>query len=173
MNIAKYNFVNTFLEIDLYPNLFNKWWNSNFEPLNFGALIAYRSRKEIDERYKVYERVYEDLPKNLEEYMDRMRRYETIRMQDFVDQEDYNRYVSFISLHHWYINRIFQKELIFRRFDFVLLPKLFELSMEYIREVDLNFDTLPDTNKNRHLREIGNHLEKIRTEIERVLSVGR
>jgi hypothetical protein len=37
-----YNFINTVLEIDMYPELFKKWWGStNIKPFNYSYLMEY------------------------------------------------------------------------------------------------------------------------------------
>ena len=104
------NFVNTLLEIDLYPTLFDKWWQGNHKPLNYDSLLSNLPKQETDKRYGEYERIYDDLPNGIEDYLKRIRRYETVRIQDFTEQEDYNSYARFISLNHWYLNRIVTKD---------------------------------------------------------------
>ena len=169
MKIKHYNYVNTLLELDLYPNLFDKWWNNHFEPLNFSSLLDYLSKREIDKRHRGYEKIYEGLPQNFEEYIARLKRYEDIQIEYFNDQEEYNSYVYFVSLHHWYLSRVFRRDFVSNNFNFSLITQLLDLSNEYIDKVDSNFDAFSNQEKNKYLQQIGNQLNRIRIEIERVL----
>jgi len=161
---SHYNYINTVLELDLYPTLFNKFWKGSFEPLNWKYLVDFNIKKNIDIKRKAIERVYNEIPNSIDAYITLLNKYINVKIEDFGSQDEYNSYMSFISLHHLYMNPLKSKKFIMK-VNFENIYALHNLAERYIQEIDLNFETVPNKVKNDFLNEISNILNVIRTNI--------
>lgn len=163
----KYNFINTLLEIDLYPNIFKEKWQCDVKPSNWKYLLEYNIIRQTEKRYKLINNIYSFIPKTKNELIRLLDRYTHIKIADFIDQEDYNRFVSFILLPHYYLENI--KSIAFiNKFDFSLIMELHKLGQEYILKVDLHFEEVDEELKDRYLEKIGKIINKIKTSIEKL-----
>jgi len=52
-SLEEHNYINTLLEIDIYPSLFSKWWEGKCAPLNYAvrATIDTARRHELEDAY--------------------------------------------------------------------------------------------------------------------------
>lgn len=162
---SEYNFVNTFLEIDLYPSLFKKWWATSGEPLNWGSILDYRNAMEVNERIQVSEKVFSLLPKTIDDYFNMLDKFKKIQIEDFKSQDDYNLFIYFVSVQHWFIKPLNILQLI-DKFNIDLLYKLHFLAVKYIQEIDISFDKHSSEEINKRLAEICLFLQKIEDELK-------
>lgn len=161
----EFNFINTLLEIDLYPNLFSSWWRGNSKPLNWQYLLDYNKKVEIDESHSIYEKMYNLLPNNLDEYIAMLKKYKDVQIGDFKNMNEYNHYIYFVSMHHWYISRVDKMKLLYSNFDFKLLVELQQTSEDYILNIESKFNKTTEKEKNVYLDKFNNLLQKIYNEI--------
>ncbi len=165
---SEYNFVNTFLEIDLYPSLFKKWWGTSGEPLNWGSILEYRNAVEFNDRVQVSEKVISLLPKTVDDYLHLLNKFKKVQIADFINQDDYNLFIYFISVQHWFIKPLNVVELI-EKFDIKLLYQLHSLAVKYIQEIDTSFEKHSTETINKRLTTICLILQKIESELTKVL----
>lgn len=162
---SEYNFVNTLLEIDLYPSLFKTWWGTSGEPLNWGSLLDYRNAIDINDRVKASEKVISLLPKTIDDYFVMLNKFKKVQIEDFISQDQYNLFIYFISLQHWFIKPLNIKQLM-EKFNIDILYQLHSLATKYIHEIDMTFDKHPSNEINKRLGEICLVLQKMENELE-------
>lgn len=157
---SEYNYINTLLEIDLYPNMMKKWWNLPDEPLNWKYLLEYRKAQSINDRISGIEKVFSKMPHSKKEYMDLIDRYITVKFEDFTDQDDYNSFMYFICFQHWYIKVFSTMKLLSTKIDFIY--KLHSLAENYLENIDCRVESLTNIEINNELIKMQNVLKEIR-----------
>ena len=112
-------------------------------------------------RNEGYLSLIESLPTSTNELKQLLKLYTTIAIEDFNDQEEYNRYVSFITLPHLFTKRFIS----LGSAAISTLYAIHQLGMEYARNVDVSFATTSNEKKNTYLREIGVLIAKLIEEL--------
>lgn len=107
VKVEEHNFVNTILEIDLFPSLFSQWWEDEIVPLNFGI----RRRRNDGRRYEAQDHflkwVYENLTADASAYRDALERLEAMDPQVILQGENFDQFCSLILVNHWHHKRAF------------------------------------------------------------------
>lgn len=158
---SRYNNINTLLEVDLYPDFFSLQWGGNIKPFNPSCYRDYRLQDQYTRRNEGYLSLIESLPTSTNELKQLLNLYTTIAIEDFNDQEEYNRYVSFITLPHLFTKRFIS----LGSAAISTLYAIHQLGMEYARNVVVSFATTSNEKKNTYLREIGALIEKLIEEL--------
>jgi hypothetical protein len=106
--MEEHNCVNTLLEIDLYPSLFNLWWEADdFEPLNYGVRVAKHSGRRYAASDEWYSAVYEGLTATPEAYRAELTKYRELSAEALQEKEHLADFVSFVSSNHWHFKRAY------------------------------------------------------------------
>lgn len=155
------NFINTVLEIDLYPNLFNDFWEGDFAPLNWKYFLEYHSVKNTLKRQEYIKKLYDEIPETVNEYLKLLDRYKNIKIEDFRDQESYNAYIRFITFPHWYINSYKSITL-----EVEKIYELYKVAKEYVINIDQNFDKVSNDVKNQYLGKVSKLITEIKESVE-------
>lgn len=158
---AKYNFINTLLEIDLYPNIFKNQWDSEAKPLNWKYLLEYNMVCKTEERFEQINKIYSYIPKTKDEIITLLDRYVSIKTQDFIDQADYDKYMSFILLPHYFLNSIKTVSLI-NNFNFSLIMELHNLGQVYALNINPFYEKIDDKIKDSYFEKLGVIIGKIK-----------
>ncbi|WP_211227866.1 hypothetical protein [Spirochaeta cellobiosiphila] len=160
----KYNNINTILEIDFYPDFFCKQWVGNIKPLNLKFNYEHWVHEQYIERNNAYMKLVDNLPDDRGQLLEMMESYTDIQIEDFKEQDEYNRYTSFITFPHYYIKSILTIDTIFE-IDFSLLLNLQTIGLKYIQEIDVKFDNVSDENINKYLQVLGIEIKKLHQNI--------
>jgi hypothetical protein len=105
--LAEHNHINTLLEIDLYPSLFSKWWEDEFEPLNYGVRIAkYEGNRHLvcDEYYSW---IYQNLTPDAQSYRASLDRFSGLTPDAIADEANIGDFLSFVTVNHWHFKNAF------------------------------------------------------------------
>ncbi|MCE2593356.1 hypothetical protein K6Y31_00795 [Motilimonas cestriensis] len=105
------NFVNTILEIDLYPSLFCKWWEIEVEPLNFGILATINEANQFHWINSFHTNAYDNLMKNSDEYISQLESIIKLEPKEIYTEEHALKVFSFIKLNHWHVKSAFNASL--------------------------------------------------------------
>ncbi|MFB8830297.1 hypothetical protein ACE0DR_15510 [Azotobacter sp. CWF10] len=65
LKLEDHNFINTLLEIDLFPGLFSDWWEEECQPLNFGVRFELSEGQRHNSNDQFHRWVYENLTPTL------------------------------------------------------------------------------------------------------------
>jgi hypothetical protein len=158
---SKYNCVNTILEIDLYPGIFEKSWKGRIEPLNWKYMLEMNMIKRTKERHDQMNKAYSFIPNTKKQLIELIDKFVSIKMKDFVDQEEYDKYVTFILIPHYFLKGLMDVDFV-KNFDFQLILELHNLGQEFLRNVNRKFDSVDEATKNQYLEKIGNVIQKIK-----------
>lgn len=156
----KYNFINTILEIDLYPDFFTNQWGGNRRPLNFSFSQDFYESIEFKARNDSYLKLINRLPKDPGKLLAILEYYSKITIEDFQNQEEYELYTSLITFPHLFIKAGLQGKHIFD-VDFTLIAKLQTIGLEYVQNIDMNFDTTSNEEKNEYINQMGSIIQKL------------
>ncbi len=131
---SEYNFINTILEIDLYPSLFSEWWEGNIEPLNFGTLAE---RNEGDKHWlqdQWHKYSYSNLCDNAESYKTLLIKYSNLSHNEYFEEKNLSEFTSFVNLNHWHLKKAFNAHLTNTPFNPSEIMKLQRLGKIFISE---------------------------------------
>lgn len=109
--LSECNFVNTMLEVDLYPSLFRKWWGMDIEPLNFGVLVALNDYRQYTWSDSFHTSAYENLTSSPEEYVSRLTEILDLEPDDIYTEANAFKVFSFIKVNHWHVKSAFNATL--------------------------------------------------------------
>ncbi len=104
--LSEYNFVNTILEIDLYPAMFDEWWGGKNEPLNYGVLVRKQDGERIVSIDGWYKKVYGMLC-NANEYLMTLRLFSGYSLNDYNDKLNIEKFCSFIYHNHLHYKKAY------------------------------------------------------------------
>ena len=164
---SEYNFVNTLLEIDLYPKLLSKFWGYEVIPNNWKYqidIIDYKNRKTMD--IAMYN-AYHHIPKKLDELLILIKRYCNIEIENFESQEDYDQFISFILLPHFFVKQFVNLKTIFT-VDLKLLLELQDKAEIFISSVNEKFDEVSNDFKNKELNKLKLIIKKVYEQIQKL-----
>lgn len=105
------NYINTLLEIDLYPSLFRKWWGDDYESLNYGVRRKSAAGYRIEAVDHLHKWVFENLSKDKDEYRDSLSEMLTLDPET-IFTERYQDFLSIIQLNHWHYKNSFDEDII-------------------------------------------------------------
>jgi len=163
---SKYNFINTILEIDLYPLWFSRLWGQSIKPLNWKYALEYNLVDKTIHRNDFIIKVYENLPDTRDELLKLLKRYKNIRIENFKDQSDYDKFISFILLPHFYFKNIGIEDIL-ERIDFDEIIKIQKMGEKFVEEINSHFDNIEDKVKNEKLEMIGLEIGKIYNKLKK------
>lgn len=104
--LAEHNYINTLLEIDIYPSLFSEWWEEpNIEPLSFGVNYNRRYGDQHMIRDYAHMESYKNLCTTPEQYKSLLLKYNNMPLEDIVSKDNYKSFVSFIYINHWHCKK--------------------------------------------------------------------
>ncbi|WP_030128995.1 hypothetical protein [Pseudomonas sp. QTF5] len=160
--LKEHNFVNTILEIDLYPSLFTEWWEEDTPPLNFGTLVE---RNEGDKHLYLdnwHKQAYENLCNTPMAYKTLLIKYSNASPDACFNKENRKEFTSFIILNHWHFKNSFNASLMDSPLDATEIMAIQRLGKIFINEnskgklctINSSFNTLK-----KHLLEVS---EKIK-----------
>ena len=105
------NYINTLLEIDLYPSLFCKWWGEDYESLNYGVRKKTAAGYRIEAVDHLHKWVFENLSKNIDEYRGSLSEILTLDPETIFTKR-YQDFLSIIQLNHWHYKNSFDEDII-------------------------------------------------------------
>lgn len=108
MKLEDHNFINTLLEIDLFPGLFSEWWEDEFEPLNFGVRYNMREWRRHDSNDRFHRWAYENLTSDVSTYRATLERFAALGPKEVLEKENLGDFLSFICTNHWHYKRVFK-----------------------------------------------------------------
>ncbi|CAJ0700033.1 hypothetical protein LMG19089_02492 [Ralstonia edaphis] len=107
-SLPEFNFVNTLLEIDLYPSLFSQWWEiDEVSPLNCGALAALHEASLHEGSDHFYKGIYTALCSTKNEYADRLKKFGELSIDDTLSDSNFEEFIQFIYANHWHYKNCF------------------------------------------------------------------
>jgi len=132
---SDYNFVNTLLEVDLYPSLFEEWWGDEMHVLNYGV----RYHRFMGDVYKnmdlVHKECYSTLSASPEAYLACLDKYAEMSDEEMLNGDGTNDVFSFIHLNHWHAKNCFPHALKDSAIDVLDVAKLQRLGRNYLNEL--------------------------------------
>lgn len=109
--LSEYNFINTILELDLYPSLFSRWWEGNVEPLNLGTLVERNEGDKHWYRDQWHKEAYSKLCNTSEAYKAYLLKFSDLSPEEFFEEDNYLEFTSFVNLNHWHLKKAFNASL--------------------------------------------------------------
>jgi hypothetical protein len=107
MKLDDHNFINTLLEIDLFPGLFSEWWEDECKPLNFGVRHKLTDGQMHDSSDRFHRWVYENLTPDASTYRASLERFAALEPKEILEKENFGDFLSFILTHHWHYKKVF------------------------------------------------------------------
>ncbi len=107
MKLDEHNFINTMLEIDLFPGLFSGWWEEECEPLNFGVRYEVTAGRRHDSSDRFHRWVYENLTPDISTYRASLERFAALGAEEILEEQNLRAFLSFICTHHWHYKKVF------------------------------------------------------------------
>jgi hypothetical protein len=157
---SEYNCINTLLEIDLYPDLFSKLWESEIYPINIKERFEYFASLTCINRNKYIIKIFDKIPKRKVQLEESIKKFMNFSLVNCEKQEDYDDFLGFIMLPHWYIKCIGIDE-IMNSIGISKITELFRLSKAYISKYNSNFESTSIEVKEIAIKEITNILKSI------------
>jgi hypothetical protein len=105
--LEEFNFINTLLEIDLYPTLFSRWWEGEVKPMNWGVSVDKSKGELIQGLDSLYSEYYEKLCDSPESYKALLDKYTSLSFEDYFIKDNFDEFQSFIHLNHWHYKKSF------------------------------------------------------------------
>jgi hypothetical protein len=169
VKLPKYNFVNTLLEIDLYPNLFEQWWGGKMKPSNFGCHIDFETTVRVGGELGFYRDEYSRLSSSLEDYLARVEKYSSVDLSITDQPEEFDRYLGFVILHHWHVSRVLNPlSVVQNKIDFGPLLKLSWAARDLFSKPFEEGEAGRESRLKETLDRIGHLLKEMASEVVRV-----
>ena len=105
--LGEHNFINTLLEIDLYPRLFSAWWEEDIQPMNYGVFNDRIEGDTHQNRDDFHEWSYQRLCASADSYRTMLEKIVANSPDDLLAGDDAADVISFIRLNHWHFKRSF------------------------------------------------------------------
>lgn len=106
--ISEHNYINTVLELDIYPALFSKWWNHEVKPFNYGVIkrSAYHSNHlRFDYAYLQF---YKKILTTPDDYLKMIKKLSSFNIEELFYRDNINDFICFIKAHHWHYTKSFK-----------------------------------------------------------------
>ncbi|MGO3984232.1 hypothetical protein ABI582_07560 [Pseudomonas sp. SAS7] len=107
MDLSEHNYINTLLEIDLYPRLFTKWWEEECSPLNAGVRYEYALGERNFVTDDLHEWAYSKLTTTPDLYVEQLTRIRSNSTESLFTEETIGEYFGFVTFNHWHFKRSF------------------------------------------------------------------
>jgi hypothetical protein len=107
MKLEDHNFINTLLEVDLFPGLFSEWWEEEWEPLNFGVRYEMADGQRHNSSDCFHRWVYENLTPDISTYRAYLTRFLVLEPKEILEKENFGDFLSFILTNHWHYKKVF------------------------------------------------------------------
>lgn len=107
MKLEDHNFINTLLEIDLFPELFTEWWEEEHEPLNFGVKHEIFEGQKHEAINKFHRWVFDNLSPDIHEYRASLMHFSILKPEEVINEENLRNFLSFIITNHWHYKNVF------------------------------------------------------------------
>lgn len=111
LTLKENNFINTLLEIDIYPSLFSEWWGETCEPLNFGVRSEIFEGERHHANNEFYQWIHNNLCEDEESYKSSLMRFLSLEPDEIFKEEVFGEFLSFISVNHWHFKNAFDYDL--------------------------------------------------------------
>ncbi len=105
--LGEHNFINTLLEVDLYPQLFSEWWGEEVQPLNCGVFVERYEGDVHSAREQFHGRSFQHLCADASAYRGMLERIVATSLDELLARDDAGDVISFIQLNHWHFKRSF------------------------------------------------------------------
>ena len=105
--LEEHNYINTLLEVDLYPSLFSSWWEDNIRPLNYGVQAARLQGDRCLDRDKYYSWVFDNLTPDGQSYCAALAKFSQLTAEEIVEQSNISAFISFVTVNHWHFKKAF------------------------------------------------------------------
>lgn len=105
--IKEFNCINTLLEIDLYPSLFEEWWDGNISPMNYGVRVLKHKGDAISYYDEVHKESYANLCSSSAAYKQALIKYRDMSYAEYFSDRNLNEFYSFIYFNHWHYKKSF------------------------------------------------------------------
>jgi hypothetical protein len=107
LKLEEHNFINTLLEIDLFPGLFSEWWEEECQPLNFGVQMVRAEGRQHDASDQFHRWVFENLAPDVATYRSSMERLAAMEPKDIFEGDNFGDFLSFVLTNHWHYKNVF------------------------------------------------------------------
>lgn len=105
--LAEHNFINTLLEIDMYPSLFSEWWEEECSPLNLGVRHEYALGRRQFETDHFHRWTYENLTDTPAAYTEQLIWFSSNTPDEIFCEKNERTFFSFILTNHWHFKSAF------------------------------------------------------------------
>jgi hypothetical protein len=105
--LSEHNYINTLLEIDLYPSLFSKWWEDEIEPLNYGVRVARHEGRRHLACDEYYSWAYNNLTPDAHSYRVALDRFSSLSPDAIAEESNIGDFLSFVTVNHWHFKKAF------------------------------------------------------------------
>lgn len=107
LQLENHNFINTLLEIDIFPGLFSDWWEEESQPLNFGVRFELSEGRRHESNDKFYRWVYENLTPDISAYKESLERFAVLEPAAVFEKGNFGDFLSFVLTNHWHYKKAF------------------------------------------------------------------
>lgn len=105
--LGDHNFINTLLEVDLFPSLFTQWWEGECRPLNFGVRSESYEGQRHNSNDQLHSWIYENLTPNAEAYRAALEQFSASEPSSIFEQDNFGQFLSFVLTNHWHYKKAF------------------------------------------------------------------
>lgn len=107
LQLEDHNFINTLLEIDLFPGLFSDWWKEECQPLNIGVRFELSEGQRHESNDQFHKWVYENLTPDIAAYKDSLERFAALEPTAVFEKDNFCDFLSFVLTNHWHYKKAF------------------------------------------------------------------
>tara|TARA_A200000113_G_scaffold222617_1_gene236566 strand:+ start:61 stop:1263 length:1203 start_codon:yes stop_codon:yes gene_type:complete len=107
VQLEDHNFINTLLEIDLFPGLFSDWWEDEYGPLNYGIRSKITESRRHESNDEFHKWVYENLTPDIAAYRAQLDRFASLDAKAIFEKDNIAEFASFVLTNHWHYNSVF------------------------------------------------------------------
>ena len=157
-DLGEHNYINTILEIDIYPSLFTKWWEEECSPLNFGvrSFISEGRKYKLEDEYHYW--ANDNLSATPEEFTSNLKYFLNLDPDDIFELEPFRKFSSVICINHWHYKSSFSdtfgQESVLEPVDILKLQKLGKFLIEEYKKQKLCTITNAKKQLDDHIRHL-------------------
>lgn len=107
LEVGDHNFINTLLEIDLFPGLFSEWWEGDCPPLNFGVRFKRAEGQRHESSDQFHKWVYGNLTPNIPAFKASLERFLALESNAIFEKKNFDDFLSFVLTNHWHYKKTF------------------------------------------------------------------
>ncbi|MBJ2131030.1 hypothetical protein JC525_19090 [Alteromonas sp. IB21] len=107
VQLEDHNFINTLLEIDLFPGLFSDWWEDEYGPLNYGIRSKITESRRHESNDEFHKWVYENLTPDIAAYRAQLDRFASLDAKAIFEKDNIAEFASFVLTNHWHYKSVF------------------------------------------------------------------